>query len=424
LTLWEECKDWRRYFSWSGFATGLFIGLAPSAWDISGDYNFADGVSPHNGTSPTNDGLRLFCNQTENCNDFPLTDDHAHFISTTIYCFILFPGIVKLEQFLHILCQKYFPRKLASSACYGLLRNVNAFGLAVGIVMFMTYFGKIDHHGPLVELVAFYLSIVVAGSILLIKTMGVVLHGPEMKKLQLKTATAEGVFESAFQAMLNLIIWMVFGYLDEMNLASSVIMISKTGAENLLSDGETNKLQDLHFGQKLLVLAKYLPVMITTACFRLGSLAILRTGGPRTGYWTSFLLISVWLLLFLILLLSKCCCLTGISVFGIFQGIAAECSTITVWSKKGREDSRKIQLFVGLYLLISYTSLVCLCVFSEGFPFTIKTNAEMDSRIMLLAIVSLSCAFISFPMFIFQIYFMDKYNTIFKLRTLGMSNQG
>ena len=40
--LWEELKSCRTHFTRSGLLTGMFLGVAPSAWDISSDFTFAD----------------------------------------------------------------------------------------------------------------------------------------------------------------------------------------------------------------------------------------------------------------------------------------------------------------------------------------------------------------------------------------------
>ena len=40
-TLWLEILNSRNYFNWNDFFYALFLGLAPSAWDISTDFHLA-----------------------------------------------------------------------------------------------------------------------------------------------------------------------------------------------------------------------------------------------------------------------------------------------------------------------------------------------------------------------------------------------
>jgi hypothetical protein len=53
-----------------------------------------------------------------------------------------------------------------------------------------------------------------------------------------------------------------------------------------------------------------------------------------------------------------------------------------------------------------------------GGPFTFDLNLLRHC-----AIAFLCCGILSSILFIYQIYFLEKYNIIFKLETLGISNQ-
>ena len=39
--IFDEIACWRMYFSWPGALTAILLGLAPSAWDVSSDYVYA-----------------------------------------------------------------------------------------------------------------------------------------------------------------------------------------------------------------------------------------------------------------------------------------------------------------------------------------------------------------------------------------------
>ena len=55
----NKVKNWRTYFTTSGFATSVVLGLLPSLWDSVSDLAFAEeektaknlGVNPHHGLS-------------------------------------------------------------------------------------------------------------------------------------------------------------------------------------------------------------------------------------------------------------------------------------------------------------------------------------------------------------------------------------
>ena len=40
-TVFDEIACWRMYFSWPGALAAILLGLAPSAWDVSSDYVYA-----------------------------------------------------------------------------------------------------------------------------------------------------------------------------------------------------------------------------------------------------------------------------------------------------------------------------------------------------------------------------------------------
>jgi hypothetical protein len=170
------------------------------------------------------------------------------------------------------------PANITSSICCKLLPSIILCILVVGIlsILVLVYVLNLNQREDLNELVLYYISIITATYILIVKAMGAVFHGPEMKKLTVKISEAEGLFESSFQVVLVTFVWIKFGQWDPA-MISSVVMIGKAGAENLLSFGKTNKLQDLGLLRKLCLLAKYIPVITLTACFRLGTMACILT---------------------------------------------------------------------------------------------------------------------------------------------------
>ena len=96
-----------------------------------------------------------------------------------------------------------------------------------------------------------------------------------MKSLSRNMSESEAFFESALhQLTLLLNIWLSGGKVNKSTIFSSVLMIGKVGAENLLNDGE--QLKGKNFWERLLLILKFIPVMALTAIFRLGSGALVR----------------------------------------------------------------------------------------------------------------------------------------------------
>ena len=72
--LWEELKSCRKHFTWSGLGTGMLLGVAPSAWDISSDFKFADKMDQN--------------------------DDSRKKVAIFSYFFISLPGRLQYDHFL------------------------------------------------------------------------------------------------------------------------------------------------------------------------------------------------------------------------------------------------------------------------------------------------------------------------------------
>ena len=93
-------------------------------------------------------------------------------------------------------------------------------------------------------------------------------HSKEVKRLTVKASSYEGSYESSLQLSLVIYIWFGGAELNKFSAATSLIMISKAGAENFLTFGKKYMLKDKSFFLKLFLLAKYLPVVGTLAvCF-------------------------------------------------------------------------------------------------------------------------------------------------------------
>ena len=75
-----------------------------------------------------------------------------------------------------------------------------------------------------------------------------------MKSLSRNMSESEAFFESALQLTLLLNIWLSGGKVNKSTILSSVLLIGKVGAENLLNDGEQLKGKRFFWERVLLIL--------------------------------------------------------------------------------------------------------------------------------------------------------------------------
>ena len=100
----------------------------------------------------------------------------------------------------------------------------------------------------------------------------------------------------------------------------------------------------------------------------------------------------------------------------ILEGAVGELGTITVWGSRGREGSRTLQLLIFLFYFLMYNTAIVLSFF---YPNPRATNGVVFYH---LRVTALCCGALSLPLFLLQIFFMDKYNILTKLRTLASAN--
>jgi hypothetical protein len=173
-----------------------------------------------------------------------------------------------------------------------------------------------------------------------------------MKKLATKVTAAESQFESSLQLVLVVFICLKD---DEVTLTSlsaglsSIMMIGKAAAENYLTFGRSNQMADLNLLGMLMILAKFLPVFVLTALFRVGTLAVVLKWS-KAIMWSCVLplvLIVPFLVLSLINLVTRNSTkpkLADLGVAELVQAVVGELTIMSLWGRRGREDSRWLQL--------------------------------------------------------------------------------
>jgi len=250
--------------------------------------------------------------------------------------------------------------------------------------------------------------------VLIVKVIALFAHGPELKKLSAQMTSSESQYESSLQLMLVLVISFTTGEFtlsSVSSLLSSVVMIGKSGAESYLTFGRENLLEQTGPGwrgllNKIKLLAVYSPVFIATTSARLTALAVELTYTP--SFATALLLPSSLAVPSMLVLLTKICALKDLSVVDLVKGLLGEQTTHSLWGGRGREGSKKLQLFMQVYLLLLHSIcmvLVLLDWISIIDPREARRGGEerQDSvvRLQIGAVVSLATAWLlSLPLFI------------------------
>jgi len=381
-----EVKNWRTYFTLSGLATSILLGLLPSLWDSVSDFAFAK-------KEETAGSLDYITPSTS------LSTSLTHFFISLPLHVTAITGLQKILAWLATKCCNTCSRYRVCRGIAHLLSLAILVGLAVALffllVVFPAYF--------------YFTAILSTIMVLSIKVTATVAHGPELKKLSTRMTSSESQYESSLQLILVLAICFKTGQFTASSISSllsSVVMIGKSGAESYLTFGSENLLEQTGPGwrgllKKLKLLAIYAPVFIATTSSRLTATAVV-------FMWAWYLGLFVFLPLSLAgptLLLSilKTRALKDLSVVDLVKAVLGEQTTHTLWGGRGREGSRNLQMFMQVYLLLLHSSLlalVLLVISPYVGPYSSPTAAAIE-RLTTGAIVSLATGWLlSLPLFL------------------------
>ena len=212
-------------------------------------------------------------------------------------------------------------------------------------------------------------------------------------------------------------------------MISSLLAISKAGVEKLLVFGEENML-DVPLWKKITITLKYLPVFLLTSTFRTIGYAtgccVNKSSDSISNTISNYISAATLLLLFMVALsligfkllcnLSTRCCGAGflddLSIAEIFEGALGEMFSITVWGSRGREGSRTIQLASFIFYFLIYNALILYRLF-----YFTSDDHNVSNPLVLHNVLlgSLCCGALSLPLFILQIFYMNRDNPIKKL---------
>ena len=233
-----------------------------------------------------------------------------------------------------------------------------------------------------------------------------------MKKISFLVAGYEGRYESAPQIIMHLVLlisgeqYFSTSGLNTYGLITSLAMLGKDLAENILTNGQNHSFLGLSFISKIVLMRRIIPVIILTAIFRLGTLAlaihhifVLDCG---------LLLVPLKLIIIVppvigILFVQKCSSQTHLSVTECFVGIVGELSAFHSWSGLNTELRRSIQLGLNMFFGILYGTYCVWTVFNPP-----SLNADN------FAILFLCCGWVAFPLYLSHIYFNDSVNSVFQ----------
>ena len=362
------------------------LSLVPSVWDLSTDYRFAEN----------------------------LEDDSLKCLS---YMFISLPGIVY---------SGFLTKKGLDSCCYNgtvptwlgkILEKVVGllvWGLVltgVVVVLFSCVWIKIElFTAQTVSSMTFVMKVLamtVGTGLLAVKVVGVLVHTDNVRMINVKATNYEGVYESALH--LSLVLYVKLsdrGELDIPTMLSSLLMIGKSGAESFLTFGSENKLAaNRNIISQLMLMAKLSPPFLLTAFFRISSLSLCFACNDITFY--IILPVALILPILVLSMLKLCGRLPHLVEADLAKGTAGELTSIVLWGNTGREGSRMIQLWLGGYLLLTYSAFLGMVLaLPKGTFYTLYsvTRAPLE-----LVVLSLICGCLGYMLFVYQLFLFDQY---------------
>ena len=161
-------------------------------------------------------------------------------------------------------------------------------------------------------------------------------------------------------------------------------------------------------------------MFLLSGLFRVGTLAVCLTWN---GGVLSLILLPLALALPLtVVLLTKLCGqLPHLSLTEIVQGVLGELTSIALWGRTGREGGRKIQAWIGGYLVLIYTGLLGLAVAFPDFRLFGPPRTTIHIPLWIPAIL-LGSGWIGYGLFIYQVFLFDRYNVDWRKKIHLMGN--
>ena len=328
------------------------------------------------------------------------TDYHAtiidqlmgtQFCAMLMYFFIALPGFMVLIYNMGLYLDKF---------CFAELFYVVLVLIVCLVPALLLFFGD--------PRVVFYLALAISCCFQLLNFMSVIFHGPYMKKLVGKITEFEGKFESAPQLFLQLTLlyagdeYTVVPAIERFyGIVTSLLMLSKDFAENILINTEEINFAKLSFANKLFFFGRIIPPIVLTVIFRLGALSL---ACYRLSVSQDFVLVIP---LMLALVLTPTICLIifkssssitcKLTVSECVFGAMGEMSSFSIWGELKQVESRWIQLLFIIYFNLVYS---IFCLYEAFYPSNVNTDWY--------AMAFFFCGWTAFTMYMKQVFYLDK----------------
>ena len=435
-------KNLKNAFQRKKFFQTLFFVFSFSFFDVFTDFRYAGSVDEHD--CP-------FKNLSSECGGL-----HFYHVQNSTYMFISLPAIMlvvaslqtKFAFFSHNLVRVKMAKRLGCCCNEELLRIV-AGGLSFLFNLFLIlsvvcvcWLGIIwaelhdhDHdrdHKDTLDIFGFGLAIASTIPLLGTKFLALFAHGPEMRKLVVRTTSSECQFESALQ--LWLVIW-IFQSTGEykgldwlLSAITSILLIGKSGTESFFTFSEHISFDEAPLKEKLGLLLQYAPVFILSALFRIVSLALI-CDRDLIYPWMAFA-IGLPIIVLCILKVARCWeSIEDLTPGHILLGVLGELTSICLWGEKTREASKNFCLGMASFILVLNT-IFLLDIYSDPLrglgswyhknsTSAIPSNAGISDRYQALdevfdleladfwkteVIACLCCGWLTFPLVYLQIW--------------------
>ena len=264
-----EVRTFQANFSRKDFLKALIFGLLASGWDTFSDFNFA--ADDHSNT------IQLINPNNTIHQALNLDGD---MIGRVTYFIISLPSILTVTTWIlsvDFLCGLKIGKKNGMITTWRVI-----IGTIIKLALCFYGFPKLvqwtGFPGPESTDIFKVIAVVSAALVIGVKVLALFVHGPEMKELSLKATLAESSYESAIQLIFVALISLWAKEISNsgfMSMASSLVMIGKSAAEGHLTFGPKNLLDGVSLWQHVTLRAKYVPVFLFTALFRIGSLTVI-----------------------------------------------------------------------------------------------------------------------------------------------------
>ena len=371
---WAEIRNVKNFFSINNFVENLLFHAVLPANDILSDFIVAENL--YNTDYPNTIVDQLV---------------GAQFCAMQMYFFIALPGFMVLVYNMGLYLDKF--------GFAGLFHVVLV--VIVGLVPVILLF-----HGD--PRLVFYIALTVSCCFQLPNFMSVIFHGPYMKKLVGKIKDFEGKFESAPMLFLQLTLLYAGEEFMEVpaierfyGIATSLLMLSKDYADNILMSTKEIDFSKLSFGKRLFFIVRIIPPIILTVIFRLGAFSL---ACHRLYLFEDFMLVIPLMLaivltptICLIIFKSSSSITCKLSVTECVFGAMGEMSSFSTWGKLKQVESRWIQLWFIIYFNLIYGTS---CLYEAFYPSKVNTDWY--------AMAFFFCGWIAFTLYMNQVFYLDK----------------